>query len=404
VLAVARSTPHPFTELDSVTLVLYTRQLVAVMENRRLLARLKAANRELSTTQARLVESARLQTLGEVAARVAHDFNNILGALLGRVQLLQHSVPEPRIQTALGKMERLVAAGEATVKRLQEAARVRTEDPGQVHTLAGMVREVFAESETSLRNQTQIDNRKIIWHTRFKPTGQAVDPSPQLRSSLRQILADLAANAPEDSVVELHTERSEKADVLKIGLVPPRAEATQHWQWETLTGYQGLKEIIDQLDGELEYRSVSTGAQELHVRLGSPRRDTLRSPTSERKYRVLVVDDDSEVREVLEELLQADGHTVTAAADGAQALKAFEPEQHDIVFTDLGMPGISGWQVAEMVKREAPKTPVVLVTGWGAQIEAEKVRASSVDRVLTKPFQWFSVLEVLKDLGASRSV
>jgi CheY-like chemotaxis protein len=67
------------------------------------------------------------------------------------------------------------------------------------------------------------------------------------------------------------------------------------------------------------------------------------------------------------------------------------------------MPGISGWQVAEMVKREAPKTPVVLVTGWGAQIEAEKVRSSSVDRVLSKPFQWFSVLEILKELGASRS-
>ena len=76
------------------------------------------------------------------------------------------------------------------------------------------------------------------------------------------------------------------------------------------------------------------------------------------------------------------------AEDGAAALQVFDPETFDIVFTDLGMPGISGWQVARQVKRAAPDLPVVMITGWGAQLEPEQIAESGIDQVLTKPFQW----------------
>ena len=114
--------------------------------------------------------------------------------------------------------------------------------------------------------------------------------------------------------------------------------------------------------------------------------------------RILIVDDDIEVRDVLEELLHVDGHKVSTAADGAEALSLFKPGRFDMVFTDLGMPGISGWQVVEQIKRQAPQTPVVMVTGWGAQLDPARIAASGVDRVLTKPFQWLAVLEALNDL------
>ena len=65
---------------------------------------------------------------------------------------------------------------------------------------------------------------------------------------------------------------------------------------------------------------------------------------------------------------------------------------------------ISGWQVAEQVKRIAPNMPVIMVTGWGAQIDAEKIHNSGVDRVMTKPFQWLDVLETLRDtVGRSQT-
>jgi CheY-like chemotaxis protein len=55
--------------------------------------------------------------------------------------------------------------------------------------------------------------------------------------------------------------------------------------------------------------------------------------------------------------------------------------------TDLAMPGMSGWQVAQAVKALRPDVPVVLVTGWGVELPAEQLRANGVDRVMTKPFR-----------------
>jgi len=120
--------------------------------------------------------------------------------------------------------------------------------------------------------------------------------------------------------------------------------------------------------------------------------------------RITIVDDDRDVREVLEELLCADGHTVTVAEDGAAALQVFDPEAFDLVFTDLGMPGISGWQVARQVKRAAPDLPVVVITGWGAQLDPEQIAESGVDEVLSKPFQWLAVLDIMKKLAGSRGI
>ena len=79
-----------------------------------------------SSAQAQLVEAARPETLIEVAAAVAHDFNNVLGALLGRVQLLQHSLSDPEVRGALAKMEWMIGDGEAVVKRLQEAVQTKS--------------------------------------------------------------------------------------------------------------------------------------------------------------------------------------------------------------------------------------------------------------------------------------
>jgi len=101
-------------------------------------------------------------------------------------------------------------------------------------------------------------------------------------------------------------------------------------------------------------------------------------------------------------MLLTAGHDVKVAGDGAEALKQAADGTFDIVFTDLGMPGISGWQVVEQIKRDAPGLPVVMVTGWGHQLDPSQVERSGVDRVLTKPFQWVKVLDTIHQLVPHR--
>lgn len=403
ILLLAGTGERDFDELDLNTLTLFARQLAGVLENLRLLRKLRIANQELSQTQAQLVESARLSTLAEMAGGVAHDFNNILGALLGRVQLLQLRVTDANALSGLSKMERLISEGESTVKRLQEAARVRKNEPAGPQTIDRLARQVFHATELALNNQAQIDDRQLTWATDFQLAGVLEDTDGQLRGSLRRILTELSKQAPVGSQITVSTDRDHTSDFIRFSIVPP-AGGDSTWQWDSLGEVENLKRIIAELGGHIDITPGSDNEPRCTIRFSPLPLEVSGDVTAEsNSYRVLVVDDDSEVRDVLEELLRLDGHQVTSAVDGTQALELFAPEKYDFVFTDLGMPGISGWQVAESIKKHAPNMPVVMVTGWGAQLDPEKVKTSGVDRVLTKPFQWVAVRETLTELMTGRS-
>ena len=109
-----------------------------------------------------------------------------------------------------------------------------------------------------------------------------------------------------------------------------------------------------------------------------------------RRLRVLVIDDDPIIIKALEDALAGEGH-VTVAANGGQAgLEVFavalaSVHPFDLVVTDLGMPTIDGRRVAEGIKSHSPRTPVIMLTGWGSRMIAEKEVPDHVDRVLGKP-------------------
>jgi CheY-like chemotaxis protein len=106
--------------------------------------------------------------------------------------------------------------------------------------------------------------------------------------------------------------------------------------------------------------------------------------------RVLVVDDDPLVADVLRDILERDGHQVTVAEGGGKGITVFreacaQGEIFDIVLTDLGMPYVDGRRVAAAIKAESESTPVILLTGWGRRMLAERDMPAYVDQVLSKP-------------------
>jgi CheY-like chemotaxis protein len=115
--------------------------------------------------------------------------------------------------------------------------------------------------------------------------------------------------------------------------------------------------------------------------------------------RCLVVDDETRVGEVLGDLLASAGHRAVVCSDGSQAVARFGREPFDVVFTDLAMPGFSGWQVARAVKNRAPEVPVFLVTGFGAEVSSDELRANGVDAELAERLRVSDLLGALAGLG-----
>ncbi len=122
-------------------------------------------------------------------------------------------------------------------------------------------------------------------------------------------------------------------------------------------------------------------------------------PTSESHVRVLVAEDEKDVRDLLCEVLRNYGFMVTAVEDGAQAIRAFRDQDFDIVLTDLAMPGYSGLQVAKACRRQRPSVKVVMFTAWDLLVDDDQCIHHGVDRLIPKPLRMSAVLEALHQLG-----
>jgi CheY-like chemotaxis protein len=110
---------------------------------------------------------------------------------------------------------------------------------------------------------------------------------------------------------------------------------------------------------------------------------------------ILVIDDDERVRTLLRNILLFGGYRVVEASDGESGMRHLEEGGFDMVLTDLGMPGMNGWEVTKLIKTRIPDLPVALITGWGTNLDGKKIEESGVDWIIGKPFQVNEILEVV---------
>jgi CheY-like chemotaxis protein len=107
---------------------------------------------------------------------------------------------------------------------------------------------------------------------------------------------------------------------------------------------------------------------------------------------------------MLEDIFKEHGQTVFGALSGEQGLELFQNNRIDLVISDLGMPGMNGWEVGERVKaaceeRGVPKIPFIMFTGWGGQVaESDRLEKSGVDAVVEKPIDVAKMMRVIKEV------
>ena len=111
--------------------------------------------------------------------------------------------------------------------------------------------------------------------------------------------------------------------------------------------------------------------------------------------RILLADDQQEVRELLALMLGMDEHIVTEARNGREALDLFAPERFDLVITDYLMPLMKGDELARNIKRLAPSEPILMVTGSAGELDGIR---GSVDAVLNKPFVFEDLRQAVAQL------
>jgi signal transduction histidine kinase/PAS domain-containing protein/ActR/RegA family two-component response regulator len=392
------------------------------LKNAQLFARLQESYTQLDEAQDGLVRSEKLRALGEMASGVAHDFNNVLGAILGRAQLLKRTLGPGEAAAELDIIEKAAQDGAATVRRLQDFTRVRRDHGFQPVSLGQVVEDCLSLTRGRWRDEAERSGVHYDVTTDLADV-PAVAGAP---SELREVLTNLILNAldamPEGGTLRLVTRAVRATAEVHLEVIDnghgmsDAVRARIFDPFYTTKGVRGVGlglsvvyGIVERHDGRIEVTSAPGQGTTMRLVLPAGAEDAVvpgaasatRTPVGDGPpLHVLVIDDEPAVRTLLADLLRAAGHSAVESASGREGLVALAAAQgandrgFDLVLTDLGMPDMSGWDVARSVGEIPNPPPVVLVTGWGIQLDDQLLAASGVCDVIAKPFTLEEVLAV----------
>jgi signal transduction histidine kinase/ActR/RegA family two-component response regulator len=364
----------------------------------------------------------KLSALGELASGVAHDFNNTLAGILGRAQLLLSTKDPERIEAGLQLIVKTAKDGAKTIKRIQDFARQRRDhdfQPVSVDQLLLDVREI-----TRPRWKSRAESEGVHINLELKlGTDEARVMGDE--SELREVLVNMVFNAvdamPEGGTITLSTR--EAGGQMEIGVSDTGTGMSEDVRprvfdpFFTTKGKAGMGlglavsyGIIRRHEGTIEVHSEPGRGTSFRILL-PPARGRSRTqaaaeapaislvPQQPGRTRILVVDDEDRVRELLRDILESEGYGVALARGGREAVELLSAESFDAVFTDVGMQGMSGWELARAVRERDPEVPLAVITGWGEAVGSIERDAARVDWVVTKPFDASQILSIAREVA-----
>jgi signal transduction histidine kinase/ActR/RegA family two-component response regulator len=385
--------------------------------------RLEEALAELKATQQQALLQERLRALGQMASGIAHDFNNALSPILGYSELLLDRPQQLEDHQKVTRYLQMINTGAkdaaSVVRRLREFYRNREEDEVFLAVnLNDLIEQVIMLTQPKWKDQALANGITINLNTDLQNVPRVSGNDAELREVLTNLVFNGVDAMPEGGTLTVRT-RPEGGQVL-LEVSDTGTGMTEEVRQRCLDPFFTTKRergtglglamvygIIQRHRGTMAIESElgrgTTFIIGLPVYAEQERSGKTEDPERpSRQLRVLAVDDEPAVLEVVTEYLSGDGHTVEAARGGVEALQKFHAGWFDVVITDQGMPEMTGEQLAAMIKRTAPEKPVILLTGFGDLILASGLKPSGVDLVVSKPPTLAALREALAKVSGDQ--
>ena len=372
----------------------------------------------------------KLSALGELASGVAHDFNNTLSGILGRAQLLQRTNDLEKVKRGLDIIIKTAEDGAKTVKRIQDFARQRRDHDFELVSVDQILLDASEITRPRWKNCAEASNIHITVDLQVGSNAMVMGDD----SELREVLVNMVFNAidamPEGGTLTLTTRTVNNSVVITVvdtgvGMYP-EVRSRIFDPFFTTKGKAGLGlglavsfGIIRRHGGNIEVESQYGSGTEFRITLPlakivdksvtaveedvpalPPLNTTATLPPHERPLtRLLVVDDEDFVRELLRDILEGEHCDVHVAESGSEALSLFSEFQFDGVFTDVGMPGMSGWELAREIRQISARIPIAVITGWGEAVGSNEQKAAGVNWIVAKPFTADRIAELVREIN-----
>jgi len=370
----------------------------------------------------RLAETEKLRALGELAGGVAHDFNNLLGAILGRIQLLKRRSFDSATNQEMSVIERAAQDGRETVRRIQEFSRTRRDRPFAPVNLGEVMRDAAEITRTRWKTDAERRNVSITVSVDAPPVSPILGSASELREVFTNLILNAVDAMPRGGILSLSCWDEEgKVGALVRDSGTGMTEDTRRHLFDpffTTKGSRGnglglsvVYGIVTRHGGRIDVTTTLGSGTTFLLEFASADGVVVAATGNEAAMpamllppgRILVIDDEADIAEILKDALSAEGHAVATAFTGGEGVRLASEDPYDLVFTDLGMPDMTGWEVAERIKAGRPEVPVVLVTGWGASLDQDEVERHGIVAVLHKPFEIDELLRTAALVLGNRS-
>ena len=385
-------------------------------------AQLEETLSQLRSAQEQVVKRERLSALGMMAGGIAHDFNNALTMMLGYGELLLPYVETHAPRREAEFLRHMVAAAQdAThvVSRLREFYRPDTGQELRVSVdLNTVVEQAISLTAPKWRAKCQADGVQIEVRSELGKILPIAGNAPELREVLTNLIFNAVDAMPDGGQIVVRTALSgEQVTVAVtdsgIGMTASERERclepffTTKGDHGTGLGLSVVYGIIQRHGGGIEIESEKGHGTTFRLTLPVTTAQAVETCAVvgklEQTLQILVVDDQEIICELIAEYLQADGHTVTTAANGREALEQFKIGAFDLVITDQSMPEMNGEQLAKAIAELAPETALILLTGFGEEMRATGNHPEVIDLVVSKPVTTADLRRAIQDVITRRA-
>lgn len=366
-------------------------------------AELEATLQTLRSTQEAVVRQERLSALGMMAGGIAHDFNNALTMVLGYSELLLPYLQQNAPPRERGYMHNvMMAAQDAThvVARLGAFYRPAGDEIRVAVNLNDLISQIVSLTAPKWSSERLASGIRIEVVKELAEVASVLANASELREVLTNLIFNAVDAMPKGGRITVAT-RSAGADVMLavtdtgIGMTDAERERclepffSTKGERGTGLGLAVVYGIVQRHGGTIEIQSVKGEGTTFEIRLPAAAALASEAPAAcaevDRALRILVVDDQEIICELIAEYLQGDGHHVAFSTSAKQALEFFRDGAFDLVITDQSMPEMNGVQLASAIKHHEPHVPVLLLTGFGEEMQAKGNLPEDIDLVVGKP-------------------
>ncbi len=361
---------------------------------------------QLRLAQHAALKQERLSAFGTMAAGIAHDFNNSLTLILGYSDLMLSGAKGTPDKTQGDYIRAITTAATDAAQVVRRLREFHRPDDGTETRVTLQLNQIVEQAVTLTRpkwkDQASSRGVEISVETQLK----ALRPMSGDAAEVREMLTNLVFNAvdamPSGGTITISSEMEGDEISLRVqdsgtGMNEETRRRclepffTTKGEKGTGLGLAAVYGIVERHHGTIDVESELGCGTCFCVRLPSVEGevavegiDVASDSCGGRILRILVVDDQPIICEVIQEQLRSDGHEVDAAGDGNEALSLIRTNCYDLLVTDQAMPGMSGDELAPVAKELCPKMAIILLTGFGGSATQTDL-TPGIDMMLGKP-------------------